>query len=545
MLRHKLPRVTELVIAALCGASSSPALALIQPIISPSTLGRAITSFSPCVACSSSVLSIPDVDVSPITQDTSSTTRADFFEQQLAICKHIISMDDLQLVHGHHGSGVEKGKPRQKFREHPRCTARFGEVLLHARDGATSPDEYQIAVHNAKSIVKYVDACRAESNSKYPVRKGLVGDVAAALTGQPLRKFRISQIEDVSTSLKNNAAKADFTLENADLEIIGRLYYSAIRCNEWYLEEVGLIPDHGGFTTLLALCRAASFASSIGTETKSFPSPHPADLAMLSNQEAKLDAALSNHFNGITAPGCRFLFSCWHGIDQADTGDSGRAKHLIVAFSSLGNGLVRHEFGGSLAKLNKQLHADGKDTFDVLFVADPAQSWYQKDSRGHLDGFAEYEQRILIASRPYDKISLVGDSMGGSGALLFSHLATESVVAFSPQIDLNGDSHVSRYDMTPTIRDRYCDRLLHSVELAVEAGVKIYVNRGVEKADVGHTDLLMNHINGKFSEGPGPLGGRLIINEHSDCQHHQIAVHLKEKGQLAHVLSSNLIQGYR
>ena len=72
-------------------------------------------------------------------------------------------------------------------------------------------------------------------------------------------------------------------------------------------------------------------------------------------------------------------------------------------------------------------------------------------------------------------------------------------------------------------------------------GVKIYVNRGVEKADVGHTDLLMNHINGKFSEGPGPLGGHLIINEHSDCQHHQIAVHLKEKGQLAHVISSNLI----
>jgi hypothetical protein len=37
--------------------------------------------------------------------------------------------------------------------------------------------------------------------------------------------------------------------------------------------------------------------------------------------------------------------------------------------------------------------------------------------------------------------------MGGSTALLFSHISTDAVVVFSPQVDLNGDEHVSRYDV--------------------------------------------------------------------------------------------------
>jgi hypothetical protein len=36
----------------------------------------------------------------------------------------------------------------------------------------------------------------------------------------------------------------------------------------------------------------------------------------------------------------------------------------------------------------------------------------------------------------YFCVSLVGDSMGGSVALLFSHLATNAGMAFSLQVDL-------------------------------------------------------------------------------------------------------------
>ena len=478
-------------------------------------------------------------------EDTPSTMQADFFAQQLDVCKQIISDDDLR-------SGFESNnRSNERFKEHPRCTKRFGEVLLHARNGAGSHTEYQYAVQNARSIVHYVDACRKRSKPSSPIREGLTADIVAALTSHSLRNFRIQQINaDVSISSShesNHRTKLDFTREEADIEIVGRLYYSAIKSTEQYIKEVGLTVDHGGFTALLALCRAASSSISAetvpdGLESSSLTRESAGDTFMISKDEAQLDAALSKHFNGITAPGCRFLFSPQHGIDK-DHNVVGRAKRLVVAFSSLGNGLVRHEFGGSLAKINKQLQAQGEEVFDALFVADPSQSWYQKDSHGNFDGFLEYEQRIRTSSEPYDQVSLVGDSMGGSAALLFSHLATESVVAFSPQIELVGDVHVGRCDMTNTIRVRYRRRLLSSVEEAVTRRVKIFVHRGMEEADIRHTNMLTNHLSEKASEGCcDPLDGHLMIVEHHDCQHHQIAVHLKEKGQLAQTLFQNIIE---
>ena len=440
------------------------------------------------------------------------TLSTNFFNEQLDICKQIANdSDDYNVFPLQCSNDMNR---RSRFKEHPRCTARFGEVLYHARDSSVSIEEYQKAIHNAKSILNYIDACMHQSNNLHPIREGLLEDITAALTSKGIREFRVKQIEC-------DKSESDFTPEQSDLEILGRLYYSALSRTEQYLQEVGLTVDHCGFTTLLALCRAVSDSSL--TYTK---------------DGERLDAAVSNHFNGITAPGCRFLYSSRHGIDDTNK-TIGRSKRLIVAFSSLGNGLVRHEFGGSLAKINNQLYTDGlyDDVCDVLFVADPSQSWYQKDSRGTFDGFEEYEQRIQAASMPYEKVSCIGDSMGGSGALLFSHLSTESVVAFSPQVDLEGDVHVSRYDMTPIIRHRYYKRLLESVEQAVANEVNVFVHRGVEKLDIRHTDLLLS----RFSE----MSSCLKVIQYEDCSHHQIAVHLKQQGMLAQVLQSNLINNRR
>jgi len=433
------------------------------------------------------------------------TLPANFFNEQFDICKQIAfdnSINDNNVLQYNNDDMA-----RSRFKEHPRCTARFGEVLQHARDTAVSIEECQKAIHNAKSIVDYIDACMKQSNNLHPIREGLLEDITAALISKSIREFRVKQIEC-------DSSESDFTPEQSDLEILGRLYYSAITRSEHCLQEVGLTVDHCGFTTLLALCRAVSDSSLKYTK-----------------DGERLDAAVSNHFNGIT--GCRFLFSPQHGIENKVM-TTGRSRRLVVAFSSLGNGLVRHEFGGSLAKINNQLYADGlhDDVCNVLFVADPSQSWYQKDSRGTFDGFEEYEQTIRAATRPYKRVSCVGDSMGGSGSLLFSHLATESVVAFSPQVDLEGDVHVSRYDMTPIIRHRYYKRLLKSVEQAVANEVNVFVHRGLEKSDIRHTDLLLSHLSEMSS---------LQIIQYEDCPHHQIAVHLKQQGKLAQILQSNLI----
>ena len=339
-----------------------------------------------------------------------------FFQRQLELCRRIVAEDSSTS----YLLGDKVGEPaeRHRFVEHSRCTARFGEILLHARDHASSDDEYKLAIYNAQSLVDYIEKSLYESNNTLTVRNGLANDIAGCLSTRSLYKFRKLQLEC-------DASDSDFTPEQFDLELIGRLYYSAISRTEPYLREVGLTFDHTGFTALLALCRASAAMDCTSTD-----STNDQYLPMLSESGAKLDAALSNHFNAIAIAGRRFSFSRQHGLDLC--GPKTRGKHLVVAFSSLGNGIVRHEFGGSLAKLNNQMG----ESFDVLFVADPAQSWYQKDDRGGFGGFVQYEHRIKTASKAYKHISLIGDSMGGSGALLFSHLATESVVAFSPQVDL-------------------------------------------------------------------------------------------------------------
>jgi hypothetical protein len=81
--------------------------------------------------------------------------------------------------------------------------------------------------------------------------------------------------------------------------------------------------------------------------------------------------------------------------------------------------------------------------------------------------------------------------MGSSMALLFSHLATNAVVAFSPQVDLEWDgSHVGLSDMSPRIRRKFCNMQYHSVGLALNAGVHVIIHWGLEESDVRHTDLL-------------------------------------------------------
>jgi hypothetical protein len=403
--------------------------------------------------------------------------------------------------------------------EHSRCTARFGEVLLHARDHASSDNEYKLAIYNAQSLVDYVETTLRSSNNTIAVRNGLVDDVAVALSAQTLFQFRKRQ-------LNCDDSDSDFTPEQLDLELIGRLYYSAIRTAETYLTEVGLTFDHTGFTALLALCRASSAMDAASTTSSIYPC-----MPVLSKPGARLDAALSNHFNAITVCGRRFFFSPHHGLGSCKP--KGRAKHLIVAFSSLGNGIVRHEFGGSLAKLNNKMD----ESFDVLFVADPAQSWYQKDDSGNFGGFSQYESRIKVASKAYKRVSLIGDSMGGSGALLFSHLASESVVvAFSPQVDLLKDHfHISRDDMTIRVKEQFQARLFENTEAAIYNGVSLFVHRGIESSDTHHTDQLMNRLTAKC---PLESERRLKIIVHSDCDHHQIAFHLKQKGRLLDALSN-------
>lgn len=55
------------------------------------------------------------------------------------------------------------------------------------------------------------------------------------------------------------------------------------------------------------------------------------------------------------------------------------------------------------------------------------------------EGAEQYELRVAAAAARYPYVIMLGDSMGATGALLYSHLAT-AVHAFCPQVSQNFDS---------------------------------------------------------------------------------------------------------
>lgn len=98
------------------------------------------------------------------------------------------------------------------------------------------------------------------------------------------------------------------------------------------------------------------------------------------------------------------------------------------------------------------------------------------------------------------------------------------------------DDHVSRDDMTPMVKDKFQTLLVENANEAINKGVTLFVHRGIESSDTQHTDQLVERL-----ALTCPLERkRLQIIEHPECDHHQIAVHLKQKGQLLDVLSNGL-----
>ena len=99
---------------------------------------------------------------------------------------------------------------------------------------------------------------------------------------------------------------------------------------------------------------------------------------------------------------------CAYRVQVFGSGSDTRATTLVIAFSSLGNGLIRPEFRGSLLP-----SAGGPVDFDVLFVMDPANSWYCQNPGCTWTGYAYYADELCkrIENGGYQRVLLLGDSM--------------------------------------------------------------------------------------------------------------------------------------
>ena len=142
----------------------------------------------------------------------------------------------------------------------------------------------------------------------------------------------------------------------------------------------------------------------------------------------------------------------------------------MVAFGSA-PGLPN--FGGLLRRIRHELQDPAHHEWDTLYIVDSCRNWYEGDfffwavpsstcrdavswtSHAHLlaavqgtrkltqlhfaggcdSGFASYSERLQAIAGRYQRVLMLGDSMGASAALMFSNLAT-CVQVFTPQVNV-------------------------------------------------------------------------------------------------------------
>ncbi|KAF5835339.1 hypothetical protein DUNSADRAFT_7571 [Dunaliella salina] len=221
-----------------------------------------------------------------------------------------------------------------------------------------------------------------------------------------------------------------------------------------------------------------------------------------------------------------------------------QSELLVVAFGSAPG---TPNWAGLLSRLYKAAQSDAERDFDVLYVVDPARSWFggldadddnalASSSRssssssnisnnsksnnatsasessdtsrvasslgacssgrvGDLQNDASifsrqgaslqyYNERTSRYTRRYKHVLMLGDSMGATASLLFSPLAT-SVIAFCPQVDLNTAC------MRPGASDAQLAQLQDNVLAAVKSSqAAIHVHTGTWEHDLEQAKLL-------------------------------------------------------
>src|SRR5690554_3011391 len=101
-------------------------------------------------------------------------------------------------------------------------------------------------------------------------------------------------------------------------------------------------------------------------------------------------------------------------------------KHLVVIFGGInqGIGIPVFEFFNIL----------NEKSLDKVFVRDFNQMWYLNGVDSHVDTFEKLFLKLKRVIKGYEKVSFVGNSMGGYAAVLFGVLLNvNECVVFSPQ----------------------------------------------------------------------------------------------------------------
>ena len=154
--------------------------------------------------------------------------------------------------------------------------------------------------------------------------------------------------------------------------------------------------------------------------------------------------------------------------------------------------MVRAEWGATLraAAAEEGLSA----VVDVAYALDTACSWFTTDPiTGVYDDCAWWDATLLELCAPYERVCLLGESMGGSAALRFARHATPTgaVVALAPQVDLRDFACCGRLDFSDERKVRLHDAIVAAVD---DSRSPVTLHLGRDADDLRQLSHLARHL---------------------------------------------------
>eukprot|EP01052_Picozoa_sp_SAG31_P001671 SAG31_NODE_56_length_29726_cov_41.443312_21_plen_405_part_00 len=267
----------------------------------------------------------------------------------------------------------------------------------------------------------------------------------------------------------------------------------AVECTTDLLQMLGLSASPYGLWTLLAATKAALQLQSSARGRGSsgwLRDPTCVQIDRVGASWFAGKSAFELHRNCGTATATRIV----------EKGDAPRSSTslLVIVFSSLGRGLARPEWGSTLDALGIP--------HDRLQVVDTTQSWFQQTSDGlwgdegkalesRIEAIIASERGTADANAPhtgYDRIVMIGHSMGATAALLCARMGT-AVVAFCPQVDVATCPQLVREEQLwgeDDTLELLQARLCRNVRDAHNSGVRIDIHVGTLPEDVRQSALV-------------------------------------------------------
>lgn len=272
---------------------------------------------------------------------------------------------------------------------------------------------------------------------------------------------------------------ASFATDMSDVSTLYKLTAALVLKESWCLSKLGFTEDQDGICILLATLKAYTLRETAKVKM------------------ARIEEAFT---------------AWWHaGVDRFHLVRIGHqpARRLLVVFSSLGSGLARPEWGGSLANLAPS------DELDVLYVLDPACSWYCQDPSCNWKGGDYFYKELQARFQQYEAVLFLGDSMGAAAALRFSSLANEALV-FSPQVDISSYEAITRSDFSIKIRREFEQEVVRTCR---ETSARILIHYAENcQEDAAAVNLI-----------PCRRNIELVAHDYDD---HILSLHLRDEGKL-------------